>query len=380
MQANELRDTDGETSPSVRHGARRVCLQSFRNYDALELNLSPGFNVISGPNAQGKTNFLESLYLLATTRLLRGQRDAEAILEGGDVAKVSGELLTTNTEISVTLHKGLRKRAAINGLNLPRASDLIGRLPAVSVSTVDLAIVRGEPADRRMFLDLELSGLHPSYLRHLTMYKRALEQRNALLKDSREMMQPVSAFEPWETQLAHHGAAIRHARNLYIWSLAPLAKEAHSEMSSGEGLHLAYVLRDEAEMEEAMLTALSNTRSHDIARGSTGVGPHRDDVQIDVGGRDGRLFGSQGQQRTSVIAVKLAAMEHAKEQLGGPPLLLLDDIFSDLDAKRRELLVERVGALRGQAVLTCTEAESAGRALLNEASVFRVLNGRIEPA
>src|ERR1700759_353205 len=110
MQANELRDTDGETSSSVRHGARRVCLQSFRNYDALELNLSPGFNVISGPNAQGKTNFLESLYLLATTRLLRGQRDAEAILDGGDVAKVSGELLATNTEIAVTLHKGVRKR------------------------------------------------------------------------------------------------------------------------------------------------------------------------------------------------------------------------------------------------------------------------------
>jgi len=378
MSINHLRDTDGESLAVARHGAKKVSLMGFRNYVSLDLELSPGFNIISGPNAQGKTNFLESLYLLATTRLLRGQKDSEAILDGHDVGKACAELLSTNTELSVTLHKGTRKRAAINGLNLPRASDLIGRMPAVSVSTTDLAIVRGEPADRRMFLDLELSGLHASYLRHLTLYKRALEQRNALLKDSRESMQPASAFEPWELQIAQHGAAIRHARTLYIWSLSPLSKEAHREMSAGESLHLAYVLRDESEMEEQAIDALAATRHSDIGRGSTSIGPHRDDLQIDVGGRDARLFGSQGQQRTSVISLKLAAMEHAKDQLGGPPLLLLDDIFSDLDARRRELLVERVGALKGQAVLTCTEAESAGKALLNEASVFAVHEGRIE--
>lgn len=380
MQTDLLREKGGESEPFVRHGARKVILERFRNYSRLELDLSPGFNVISGPNAQGKTNFLESLYLLATTRLLRGQKDAEAVLEGEDNAKVSAELLSTNTQLSITLERGIRKRAAVNGLNLPRASDLIGRMPAVSVSTTDLAIVRGEPSDRRLFLDLELSGLHASYLRHLTLYKRALEQRNALLRDSRESMQPATAFEPWEVQLAQHGTAIRHARDVFVWSLAPLAKIAHSEMSSGETLYLAYIRRDEADSEEGTLDALAATRHSDIGRGGTSIGPHRDDMQIDVGGRDARLYGSQGQQRTSVISVKLAAMEHARDQLGGPPLLLLDDIFSDLDARRRELLVERVGALSGQAVLTCTEAEMAGKALLNEASVFRVLEGRIERA
>lgn len=380
MQTDLLREKGGESEPFVRHGARKVILERFRNYSRLELDLSPGFNVISGPNAQGKTNFLESLYLLATTRLLRGQKDAEAVLEGEDNAKVSAELLSTNTQLSITLERGIRKRAAVNGLNLPRASDLIGRMPAVSVSTTDLAIVRGEPSDRRLFLDLELSGLHASYLRHLTLYKRALEQRNALLRDSRESMQPATAFEPWEVQLAQHGTAIRHARDVFVWSLAPLAKIAHSEMSSGEMLYLAYIRRDEADSEEGTVDALAATRHSDIGRGGTSIGPHRDDMQIDVGGRDARLYGSQGQQRTSVISVKLAAMEHARDQLGGPPLLLLDDIFSDLDARRRELLVERVGALSGQAVLTCTEAEMAGKALLNEASVFRVLEGRIERA
>jgi len=364
----------------VRHGARKVVLERFRNYDHLEIDLAPGFNVMAGPNAQGKTNFLESLYLLSTTRLLRGQKDAEAILDGTETAKASAELLSANTQISITLEKGIRKRAAVNGLNLPRAADLLGRMPAVSVSTADLAIVRGEPTDRRMFLDLELSGLHASYLRHHTLYKRALEQRNALLRDSREHMQPGSAFEPWEVQLAHHGTAIRHARDLYIWALAPLSKVVHSEMSEGETLHVAYVRRDEADAEENFLSALSASRFTDISRGGTSVGPHRDDLLIEVGGRDARLYGSQGQQRTSVIAIKIAAMEHAKEQLGGPPLLLLDDIFSDLDARRRQLLVERVCNLSGQAVLTCTEAELAGKALLNEASVFRVSQGRIERA
>ncbi len=378
MQVDHLRDTGGETVTEVRHGARKVLLEHFRNYDHLEIDLAPGFNVISGPNAQGKTNFLESLYLLATTRLLRGQRDAEAVLEGKETARVSAELLSTNTQLSIVLEKGVRKRAAINNLHLPRASDLLGRMPAVSVSTADLAIVRGEPTDRRLFLDLELSGLHASYLRHHTLYKRALEQRNALLRDSREVMQPASAFEPWEVQIAHHGTAIRHSRDLYIWSIAPLARLAHAEMSSGESLHVAYVRRDEADEEDKALNALAATRHSDIGRGGTSIGPHRDDLSIEVGGRDARLYGSQGQQRTSVISIKLAAMEHAKDQLGGPPLLLLDDIFSDLDAHRRELLVARVSALKGQAVLTCTEAELAGRALLNEASVFRVLQGRIE--
>lgn len=380
MLTSEIRERDGESLAGQRHGARKVTLERFRNYDRLDLELSSGFNVLAGPNAQGKTNFLEALYLLATTRLLRGQKDAEAVLDGEENARVSAELLSFNTEIAITLERGIRKRAAVNGLNVPRASDLIGRMPAVSVSSVDLAIVRGEPTDRRMFLDLELSGLHPSYLRHLTLFKRALEQRNALLKECREFMRPASAFEPWELPIAQHGAAIRHFRDLFVANLRPLAKGAHAEMSAGETLHLAYVRKDEADTEEAMLAALEAARNIDVARGSTTVGPHRDDLLIEVGGRDARLYGSQGQQRTAVIALKLAAMEHAKEQLGGPPLLLLDDIFSDLDVRRRELLVERVGALSGQAVLTCTEPESAGKALLKEASVFKVLAGRIERA
>lgn len=358
-------------------GVSQVVLEGFRNYAHLELQLSPGFNVLAGPNAQGKTNFLEALYLLATTRLLRGQKDAEAIMDGRQAARVSAELLALNTRLSILLERGIRKRAALNGLNLPRASDLIGRLPCVCISSVDLSIVKGEPTDRRMFLDLELSALYPSYLRHLTLYKRALEQRNALLRDSRDFMKPAASFEPWELQLAHHGAAIRIAREEFVERLSPLAEAAHGGMGQGEPLALSYAPKDEAIGEDVAYEALASSRATDVARGGTSVGPHRDDLNILIGGREGRLFGSQGQQRTGVISLKLATLDLIEQELGLPPLLLLDDILSDLDESRRTLLIARVTETPGQAVLTCTEASAAGEHLLSRAKVFNVQAGTV---
>lgn len=350
---------------------------AFRNYSHETVRLSEGFNVLAGRNAQGKTNFLEALYLLATTRLLRGQRDSEAILTGHQRAVVSAEMEGTETRLAVTLEAGIRKRASINGLNLPRASDLIGRLPCVCISSQDMELVRGEPADRRLFLDLELSSLSPAYLRHLTLYKRALEQRNALLRDSREWMQPAEVFEPWEDQLAQHGAAIREMRSQYVDRLLEPAIDVHAQMGSGEQISLALEQKDPAAEPEALLRAMTAGRNQDVQRGGTSVGPHRDDLKIDVGLREARLFGSQGQQRTAVIAMKLATLAVAQEEFSFPPLLLLDDILSDLDEKRRSLLVEVVLKRAGQAVLTCTEATSAGSKILERAKVFHVEAGRV---
>jgi len=187
MIKTEILNTEGKSPERDRSLAvSSVHLDGFRNYENETVLLSKGFNVLAGKNAQGKTNFLEAIYLLSTTRLLRGQRDAEAIRQGHSRAIATVELGESETRLSVALEAGVRKRASINGLSLPRAADLIGRLPCVCVSTLDMAIVRGEPTDRRLFLDLELCALFPAYLRHLTLYKRALEQRNALLRDSRE--------------------------------------------------------------------------------------------------------------------------------------------------------------------------------------------------
>ncbi|MEZ0326090.1 MAG: DNA replication/repair protein RecF [Fimbriimonas sp.] len=375
MRELENRERSGESVGAI--SVSSVSLDGFRNYRRLDLDLSSRFNVLSGRNGQGKTNFLEALYLLATTRLLRGQRDIEAILEGMDRAVVTAELDPSATRISVIIEKGARKKALLNNLGLPRASDLLGRLPCVSVSSADMEIVRGEPSERRLFLDLELSSLFPSYLRHLSHYKRALEQRNALLKDSREFQRPAAMFEPWEEQLAEHGVAMRESRQDFVTRLAPRMSRLHAQMGGGEHVGALYVARDEATDRATMLEMLASSRQQEIARGSTIIGPHRDDVQIDISERDGRLYGSQGQQRTAVIALKLATLEVSRQELGIPPLLLLDDIFSDLDESRRALLVDVVLENAGQVVLTCTEASAAGPRILDQAKLFSVNAGEV---
>jgi DNA replication and repair protein RecF len=350
-----------------------VALRNYRNYAEQRVILSPGFNVFAGANAQGKTNFLEAIYLLATTRLLRGRKDAEAILEGTDQATVLGTLREGATQLSVTLDRHARKRCAINGLGLPRAADLIGRLPCVCMSAEDMAIVRGEPSDRRLFLDLELSALYPAYLRHLSVYKRAVEQRNSLLRLSREQIVPGEVFEPWEVQIAQHGTAMRHFRAEHVDRLRPVAQEIHRQMAPGEELALFVERNDEGEL----LDLLVQSRPTDTARGGTGVGPHRDDLGVEISGRTARQFGSQGQQRTAVIAIKVASLLAAREVLGAAPVLLLDDILSDLDEHRRAHLVEVVIAYARQAVLTCTEASAAGDRILKASRVFSVDAGTI---
>jgi DNA replication and repair protein RecF len=358
-------------------GVSKVTLEGFRNYASLEVDLAGGFNIIQGENAQGKTNFLEALHLLATTRLLRGIRDAEAILEGATRATCKAELAATHTSVSIVLERGVRKRAQLNGMSLPRASDILGRLPCVCSSLADMPIVAGEPSDRRLFLDLELSQLYTAYLQHLTLYKRALEQRNALLKASQDSVRPAELFDPWEEQIAHHGAGLRAYRRKFVEALEPHAESVHGHLGAGENLKIAYVPKDDGMDADALRQALGNQRFRDIQRGSTSVGPHRDDVSILVGDREARLFGSQGQQRTAVLALKMGTLMLGAEQRGTPPLLLLDDILADLDEGRRGRLIEWVIAHAGQAVLTCTEIDSVGREIRGRAKLFRVAKGAI---
>lgn len=353
-------------------------LRDFRNYEALDLELGPGFHVVAGPNAQGKTNLLEALYFLSTTRLLRGSKDADAIRHGAQRATVEAD--SGRTQMGIAVEHGARKKATLNSLGLPRASDLIGRLPCVCVSAADLPIVRGEPSDRRLFLDLELSQTYPAYLRHFTLYKRALEQRNALLKLAQDRYVDSASFEPWEIQLADHGFAIRDFRMRYITDLLPLAQATHAALGGGEHLTLMYEPKEETIDADSHFSLLANKRGEDIQRKTTTVGPHRDELRVSIDHKEGRAFGSQGQQRSAVIAIKLSTLELLESILGRRPLLLLDDILSDLDSSRRAELSAWVVAHAGQAVLTCTEAEAVGTEILDAATVFGVDSGRIERA
>jgi DNA replication and repair protein RecF len=350
----------------------RLALHRFRNYRSAEIVPGPGFNIVTGQNAQGKTNLLEAVFLVSTGRLLRGTRDSQAVLHGEETALVEAELAETGTTVAVELRRGVRKRVMLNGASLTRPSDVLGRIPTVSFSAADLAIVRGEPGDRRHFLDAELSQLYPAYLRHLAVYKRALEQRNALLKSAQEAFVPDEAFEPWESQLEEHGAALRRARREWVASIAPAVATAHADLGGGEEVALAYVEKDEG--------GLSTNRLEDLRRGFTSVGPHRDELEVTIAGVEARAYGSQGQQRTAVIAIKLAVLDSAAGVFGVPPVLLLDDVFSDLDRGRRSRLVERALALGGQVFLTCTEPEQAGVELVGRSKVFRVVSGTVEEA
>lgn len=358
----------------------RLELRNFRNYLHLDLAFTPGFHLITGSNAQGKTNLLEAIYLLSTTRLLRGMRDQEAILDGQDEAMAEATLGNGSTSVAIFLRRGVRKRATLNGGSLPRPADLIGRLLSACISSADLPIVAGEPADRRLFLDIELSQVYPGYLRALTHYKRALEQRNALLKAAQERPVGEEAFEAWEIQMAEHGASIRQYRRGFLEQVAQYANATHARLGGGEQLGVAYAPKDPAEDADALFVAYANGRSAEIARGASNLGPHRDDVAVTIDGREARLYGSQGQQRSAVVALKLATMEVVRDTAGETPLLLLDDILSDLDATRRERLCGWVCENAGQAILTCTEAEAAGSEILGRSAVYHVRRGTIEPS
>lgn len=361
-----------EKGPWIEH----MALTDFRNYSNVALELSSGLNMVFGQNAQGKTNLIEALALVCTGRLLRPGRDSQAIREGAAEASVGAELAPHGTKVALELRRGGKRRALLNGSALPRSADIMGRAPCVSFTSQDLELVRGDPAARRLFLDVELSQLYSAYLADLSAYKRALEQRNALL---REPVPPSAAdLSVWEAPLAEHGFRLRERRLAWVARLADFARQRHEILGGGEELGVTYLPKDDSASAGDLARALVDSRYVDIARGFTGVGPHRDDLALAVGGREARLYGSQGQQRTAVIALKLATLEIAREILGFAPLLLLDDIFSDLDRGRRARLVEIAIRDHGQVVLTCTEAEQPGEELARRCRWFQVRSGRVE--
>jgi DNA replication and repair protein RecF len=239
-----------------------------------------------------------------------------------------------------------------------------------------MALVKDEPADRRAFLDVELCQIYAGYLNVLAVYRKAQEQRNALLKAIGTRSVGPSEFEPWEDQMAESGHAVRAYRRSFVERLAPCCAEAHAFMGAGESLGVAYAPRDACDTPAALRELYAERRSEEIERGTTLVGPHRDDLSVSIDQRDARAYGSQGQQRTAVVALKLAALQ-VYASLGIVPVLLLDDILSDLDEGRRERLVEWVVGYGGQVFLTCTEPSAAGRSALSRAKVVEIRAGEI---
>ena len=368
---------------------RELRLRDYRNYTELHLRPGRGLNILIGVNAQGKSNLLEAIYTLATTRSLRAGRESEVIRHGADAAAIQVVLERADipeTHLDIGILQGDRKTVRVNGSRRGKVIELLGTLNAVFFGSADLGIVSGEPSFRRRHLNIEISQISPKYCFDLAAYKKVIEQRNRLLRDMRDRPSLEGGLEAWDEQLVRYAAPIIEKRRMFTDRLAPLADEMHHRITDGrESLELRYVpnvplpLETAApEIEGIVRSELKRVAGEERRRGTSLVGPQRDDLQFLINGVDARMYGSQGQQRTVILSVKLAQFALMQEYTGETPIMLLDDVMSDLDDMRRKHLVEwtRQGA---QTFVTCTNLRTFPPEVLAEAQVLRVRAGTIAP-
>jgi DNA replication and repair protein RecF len=379
----------------------RLELFDFRNYHHLRLEPAPGLNLLVGPNAQGKTNLLESLYALATTKSARASRDSEMVRFGADACRIVADVAREAAgDVEVEMAIGAagatnigaeRKIVKVNHGKQARVTDLIGNFNTVLFSSIDLDIVRGEPESRRRFLNYEIAQVSPRYVLALAVYKRALEQRNRLLKDVRWGHVGVDSLDAWTAQLIEHGAKLIERRRAYIEKLSAHAAEVHRALTNDvETLTVEYapsfplgttvVTAEDAVT--AFRNALAGVRRDEIQRGTTLLGPQRDDLAFRVGADtegavDVKTFGSQGQQRTVALSLRLAERRLIEEMVGEPPVVLLDDVLSDLDEQRRAQIFA-LALSGGQTFLTTTDLAAIPPAAVAEGQVWRVTAGEVE--
>ena len=359
---------------------RITCLElrQFRNYEEAVLHPCEGVTVLYGNNAQGKTALLEAIVLSCTGRSHRTSRDKELIRWGQEAGRVfvQAEKRDGSHEVEMLLSTMRRKTVKVNGSVLQRTGELMGHVNGVLFAPEDLRMVKDGPAERRRFIDMELSQIKPSYYYALQHYAHALMQRNKLLRDIPMKPALSDMLEDWDAQLARYGAAIIQARRAFIARISESAHENHLEISVGEeDLEARYVPSVDAQDEsaQALFKALHVARDVDIRRGTTSVGPHRDDLMLTLSGMDVRVYGSQGQQRTTALSLKLAELDIMHREIGEWPVLMLDDVMSELDPKRRRQLLGRLKDI--QTIVTCTDMSDLADAEIGAA--WRIQNGTI---
>ena len=327
-------------------------LRDFRNYARLDVDLTPGFHVLIGDNAQGKTNVIEALYLLATLRSFRGVGGAQMI-QHGKRGYFVGARVTGQGEHEIKMYwSSAERKLALDGQPVRKLTDYLGTLRAVVFCTEDLQLIKGSARGRRRFLDLLLAQTFPAYLPTLQRYAQALRSRNAVLKQ--RTFDPV-ALESFSRELIALGEEITKLRRELIPRLSPMARLAYRRIANdAEELRLEY----EPSIKHDFTVELAKSRDRERAYRTTIVGPHRDDVQLFLNDRAAAQFGSEGQKRTLAIALKMAQAEYITGIHGAPPVLLIDDVMGELDVKRRSgllPLLERAHHARGQVFMTCTE-------------------------
>lgn len=358
---------------------KEIGLTNFRNYENQKIDFHDKVNIIIGENAQGKTNLLEALYIMSLGKSFRTSKDNEMIRFGSELARVKTISQKDGEELCIEI--GLiknKKSLKIDGVKKKKISELLENVYVVIFSPDDLKIVKDEPEKRRRFIDRELCQLKPVYYDTLSRYKKALSQRNFLLKE--ENADP-SVLDIWDEEIARYGSKIILYRNDFIKKLRKISREIHSDLTEGkEELDLHYesdvpVGTDDEEQKTIFYNVLQENRGRDLYRRTTLKGPHRDDLRIEIGGVDVRSFGSQGQQRTSALSLKLAELMLIEAETGEKPVLLLDDVLSELDRTRQRQLITSFGDI--QIFITTTELSEEITSQLQDYAIFSVENGSV---
>jgi len=375
-----------------------LMLHNFRNYVRLDLDMPSGVTVLLGDNAQGKTNLLEAIYYLATTRSPHAGADSELVnwlaaeQEPLPYARLVGRMVRGATEstIEITLTQQAnsetryRKQIRLNGV-AKRAMDVLGQLNVVLFLPEDITLVSGSPSLRRRYLDATLCQIQPVYCRSLSRYNQVVTQRNALLRDLRERGGDPGQLAFWDERLVEHGAYLAGRRWEALLALDQLAHNIHGKLTDGgEQLHLRYVPSVETDgpvgtdaVGAAFRAHLRALRQREIASGMTLVGPHRDEVRFVVNDVDAGIYGSRGQQRTAALALKLAEVDLMRRETGQQPVLLLDDVLSELDEHRRSFLVHALEDGVEQVIITTTDARILPEQFLQRCRLWQVQMGRI---
>ena len=350
-------------------------LADFRNYDSLHIDFSSGTNILYGDNAQGKTNILEAIYLSATTKSHKGSKDKDIVNFAKEESHIRTYLEKDAIDIRIDMHlrKNKSKGIAIDGQKIKKAAELLGLLNVVFFSPEDLSIIKNGPSERRRFIDMELCQLDQFYLYNLNHYNKIVNQRNKLLKDMYFNPSLRDTLNIWDSQLISFGSKIIERRQLFVNQLNEIIFDIHKKLSGGkEELVIQYEPDVVIEEYEKSLTL---NQERDIKLKQTTTGPHRDDFSFIVGDIDIRKFGSQGQQRTAALSLKLSEIELVKKMTKDNPVLLLDDVLSELDSNRQNYLLSTIGDI--QTIITCTGLDEFVNNRFEINKVFHIENGKI---
>ncbi len=351
----------------------KITYGGFRNLEQLTLTPHEGVNIIYGENAQGKTNILEGIWLFSGLKSFRGAKDKELVAFEKNKAKLTSAFETSLRENRAEITIEGRRKASLNGIELPGASGLIGKFGAVVFSPSFMSVVKEGPSERRRFLDAAICQIKPSYAVMLTQYKRLLVQRAALLKDTQKNPSLFQMLEIIDEKTAFEGEMIISEREKYIKMLTPFVTDIYSGLSSGrEEIGFSYTAKNRRDG-ETLHDALKRQRSEDIMAGATSVGPHRDDIDIKINGASARMFGSQGQQRSCALAMKLAEASVISAEKKEQPIMLLDDVMSELDESRQDYILNHIKS--GQVFITCCDPASVLR--LCGGRTFKIKNGGV---